>query len=106
MTEREGFCLLTCLMSLLDKIKSQQIHVNLPNYFELELVQEVHDPDCPSSQQAAHTSSRRARPGEQVCDPPALLSPHLSQGLTSPALRPLSAAYLVPPTLARKAGHI
>lgn len=72
MAEREDFCLLTSLMSLLDKIKSQQVH---PNYFELELVRELYDGRLPS-QQAAHTSSRRARPqgggrGEGgVCDHP------------------------------------
>lgn len=86
MAEREDFCLLTSLMSLLDKIKSQQVH---PNYFELELVQELYDDRLPS-QQAAHTSSRRARPqgggrgrGRLATTP---LSPCFSQGLTSPAL--------------------
>lgn len=102
MAEREDFCLLTSLMSLLDQIKSQQVHLN---YFELELVHEVQDGRLPS-QQAAHTSSRRARTrsrgvgrGRFVTTP---LSPCFSQGLTSPALRPLPAADWVLSTLAKK----
>lgn len=70
MAEREDFCLLTSLMSLLDKIKSQQVH---PNYFELELVHEVQDGRLPS-QQAAHTKKGQdpewGGGEEEVCDHP------------------------------------
>lgn len=100
MAEREDFCLLTSLMSLLDKIKSQQVH---PNY--LNLCTKYRMADCPVSkpptphQEGPGPGVGGVGRGRFVTTP---LSPCFSQGLTSPVLQPLPAADWVLSTLAKK----